>query len=123
MVSYDNVKCQRKTNDPILRKLSDGGMDGQTDRQTDESDFIGCCQTDVERPNTKIQASRLINEFPLERDLKVTAFFHEINNNPLSANFTKWSDTLKHFVGNLLRNLSVFDHFVGLALKRLRWNV
>ena len=55
-----------KTNDPILRKLSDGRMDGrtdgqkdrqsdtqadrQTDRQMDESDFIGCCLTNVERP-------------------------------------------------------------------------
>ena len=40
--------------------------------------------------------------------------------NPLSANFTNWSNTLKQFVGNLPMNcLSVFDHFVGLALKRL----
>ena len=38
--------------------------------------------------------------------------------NPLSANFTKWSNTLKQFVGNLPTNcLSVFDHFVGLTLK------
>ena len=35
--------------------------------------------------------------------------------NPLSANLTKWSNTLKQFVGKL----SVFDHFVGLALKGL----
>ena len=33
--------------------------------------------------------------------------------NPLSANFAKWSNTLKEFVGKL----RVFDHFVGLALK------
>ena len=39
-----------KTNDPILRKLSDGRTDGQTDRQTDESDFTGRCPTNVERP-------------------------------------------------------------------------
>ena len=33
--------------------------------------------------------------------------------NPLSANPTKWSNTLKQFVGNLPANcLSVFDHFV-----------
>ena len=38
--------------------------------------------------------------------------------NPLSANPTKWSNTLKQFVGNLATNcLSVFDHFVKLALK------
>ena len=41
--------------------------------------------------------------------------------NPLSTNFTKWSNTLKRFVGNLPTNcLSVFDHFVKLALKGLR---
>ena len=41
--------------------------------------------------------------------------------NPLSANPTKWSNTLKEFVGNLPTNcLSVFDHFVGLALKGFR---
>ena len=41
--------------------------------------------------------------------------------NSLSANPTKWSNTRKQFVGNLLTNrLSVFDHFVGLALKGLK---
>ena len=40
--------------------------------------------------------------------------------NPFSANFSKWSNTLKQFVDNLPRNcLSVFDYFVGLALKGL----
>ena len=43
---------------------------------------------------------------------------------PLSANPTKWSDTLKQFVGNLLTHcLSVFDHFVKLALKLLRYSL
>ena len=37
---------------------------------------------------------------------------------PLSANFTKRSNTLKQFIGKLPTNcLSVFDHFVKLALK------
>ena len=41
---------------------------------------------------------------------------------PLNANFTKWSDTLKQFVGKLPTNcLSVLDHFVGLALKGLKY--
>ena len=35
-----------KTNDPILSKLNDGRSDGQTD----ESDFIGRCPTNIERP-------------------------------------------------------------------------
>ena len=40
--------------------------------------------------------------------------------NPLNANPTKWSNTLKQFVGRLPTNcLSVFDHFVKLALKGL----
>ena len=45
----------------------------------------------------------------------------KIKINPLSANFTKWSNTLKQFVGKLPTNcLSVFDHFVGLAFKGLK---
>ena len=41
--------------------------------------------------------------------------------NPLSANITKWSNTLKEFVANLSTNcLSVFEHFVRLALKELK---
>ena len=44
----------------------------------------------------------------------------DVNFNPLSAKLTKWPDTLKQFVGNLPTNsLSVFGHFVGLALKGL----
>ena len=40
--------------------------------------------------------------------------------NPLSANPTKWSNTLKQFVGKLPTNyLSKLDHFVGLVLKGL----
>ena len=40
--------------------------------------------------------------------------------NSLNANYTKWSNTLKQFVGKLSTNcLSVFDHFVKLALKWL----
>ena len=40
--------------------------------------------------------------------------------NPLSVNPTKWSNTLKKLVDKLATNcLSVFDHFVGLAFKRL----
>ena len=40
--------------------------------------------------------------------------------NPLSANITKWSNTLKQFVDNLATNcFGVFDHFVWLALKEL----
>ena len=41
--------------------------------------------------------------------------------NPLSANPTKWSNTLKQCVGNMATNfLSVFGHIVKLALKGLK---
>ena len=41
--------------------------------------------------------------------------------NPLSANPEKWSNTLKQIVGNLPTIcLSVFDHFMNLALKGLK---
>ena len=41
--------------------------------------------------------------------------------NPFSANFTKWSNTIKQFVGSFPTIcLSVFDHFSGLALKELK---
>ena len=40
--------------------------------------------------------------------------------NPVNANHTKWSNTLKQFVGKLPANcLSVFDHFVKLGFKGL----
>ena len=41
--------------------------------------------------------------------------------NPLSANPTKWSNTLNQFVGNLPTNcLNAFDYFVGLGMKGLK---
>ena len=41
--------------------------------------------------------------------------------NPLSADFTKWPNAHKQFVGKLPTNcLSVFGHFLGLTLKRLK---
>ena len=45
-----------KTDNPILRKLSDGGTNGPTDGR---SDFIGRCPTNVERPIITIINSRL----------------------------------------------------------------
>ena len=41
--------------------------------------------------------------------------------NPLSANFTKWPNTLNQLISNLPTNcLSVFGHFMGLGLKGLK---
>ena len=40
--------------------------------------------------------------------------------NPLSVNPTKWSNTLKQYLGKLPTNcLSLFDHFLGLVFQRL----
>ena len=58
-----------------------------------------------------------------EIQLPLTTFLYrggETALNPLSANPTKWSRTLKQFVGSLpTKCLSVFDHFVWLLLKGL----
>ena len=44
-----------------------------------------------------------------------------LHNNPLSAKFIKWSNTLKQIVGKLPTIcLSVFDHFSGLAFKGIK---
>ena len=43
---------------------------------------------------------------------------------PLTVSAPKWSNTLEQFVSNLPMNcLSVFDHFVWLLLKGLKWKV
>ena len=52
--------------------------------------------------------------------IKINALKQIFELDLLSANPTKWSNTLKQFVGNLPMNcLSVFGHFVGYALKGL----
>ena len=43
-----SCRLSEKASDSVLRKLGDG----RTDRQTDESDFIGRCLTNVERPKS-----------------------------------------------------------------------
>ena len=51
MVSYHHVQYQKKLMIQSWKNLvSDGLTDGQMDRQTDESDFIGRCLTNNERP-------------------------------------------------------------------------
>ena len=45
----------------ILRKLSDGRKDGQTDRRT--SDFIGSCPTNVERSKSEILEENCVRLF------------------------------------------------------------
>ena len=56
--------------------------------------------------------------------MKSKQTFHQylkLSINPLSVNPEKWSNTLKQIVGNLPTIcLSVFDHFMNLALKGLK---
>ena len=75
--------------------------------------------------------TKLLENFVLAKYLiPITVTLIIISNiklNPVSTNFTKWPNTLKKFVDNLPTNyLSVFGHFVKLALKGLRcksiWN-
>ena len=62
-----------------------------------------------------------------EKRLRIRGIYHltllisyQVILTPLSANPTKWSNTLKQFVGKLPTNiLSVFVHFVKLVLKGL----
>ena len=48
--SYHHVQYQKKLRIQSVENLM---TDGQTDGQTDESDFIGRCSTNVERPSCK----------------------------------------------------------------------
>ena len=54
-------------------------------------------------------------------EFKVSWFFLKGSFNSLSDNLTKWSNTFKQFVGKSRRIVCVFDHFVGLVLKGLRF--
>ena len=66
-------------------------------------------------PGIKIQRAEIINPDKYSRKNE-DSFMNLKVVNPLSANPTKWSNTLRQFVGRLLTNcFSVFDHFVGLA--------
>ena len=70
-------------------------------------------------PGIKIQRAEIINPDKYSRKNE-DSFMNLKVVNPLSANPTKWSNTLRQFFGRLLTNcFSVFDHFVGLALNGL----
>ena len=58
MVSYHHVQYQKKLmiqswESLVADRWLDGQMDWEMDRQTDKSDFIGCCPTNVEHPKHK----------------------------------------------------------------------
>ena len=61
--------------------------------------------------------------FDFEPSLRLWCHRAQDFHNPLSDNITKWSNTLKQFVCMPTNCLSVFDHFVGLALKGLSFEI
>ena len=61
---------------------------------------------------TSCQKIRKVPCIDFSQNLRTSFGTNSGHFNPLSANLTKWSNTLKNW-------LSVFDHFEGLALKRL----
>ena len=70
------------------------------------------------RKYTYLQSRFLITY--LQSRVVVARSRKEIMVNPLNANPEKWSNTLKQIFGNLPTIcLSVFDHFMNLALKGL----
>ena len=77
----------------------------QTNKLDFESDLNGIIKLRKSYPNNPLNVSLDLNYL---KDMI----------NLLSTKITKWSNTLKQFVGNLPTNcLNEFDHFVGLALK------
>ena len=73
----------------------------------------------MEKNELKIKETKKLSSF-ISRFLCSNHKCYAWKVNPLNANPTKWSNTLKQFVGNLSTIcLSVFDHFVKLAHKEL----
>ena len=70
-------------------------------------------------PTPKFDLNTVQNDlFSFFRKLRL--IYHMTDVNPLSTNLSKLSNTLKQFVEKLPTNcLSMFDYFVGLALKGL----
>ena len=53
--------------------------------------------------------------------LEVITFLVEVTSNPLTANPTKWSNTLKQFVDKLLTNcFSMFDLLFEVVAQRVK---
>ena len=89
----------------------------ETDAVNDNEPILNYINKFRNHPSIKVVKSRKKEE----QSFTFNYVSYEDVLNALSANFTKWSNTLKQFVGKLPTNcLSVFNHFVGLALKGLK---
>ena len=80
------------------------------------------CQAKICSHFCNFRMGRIDDELPASN--LITPLFESFNGdvNSLSARPAKWLNMLKQFVSNLSTNcLSVFDHFVVLALKGLKF--
>ena len=70
---------------------------------------------------TLVRVENIVIKLTVRHDrIFFTCFSALYQLNPLSANLTKWPNTFKQFVGQQPTNcLSVFNHFVWVALKGL----
>ena len=72
------------------------------------------------------QFIRKMDEQELSKRIKLHYLSRSVQpisiSNSLRANPTKWSNTLKQFVGKMPTNcLSLFEHFMALELKELKF--
>ena len=111
MLTLETRVCKRVCK--FIQLITEGGRDTIFTQETKEAlkliRFKASSRVSIALFSVKPHKMTLLADY---------SFF---NINPLNANATKWSNTLKQFVGKLPTNcLSVFDHFVKLALKGLK---
>ena len=75
---------------------------------------LNLCSRKILRPSLSLVMN--LDYCSCKQNLEMVVWIEKFFFNPLSANPTKWSNTLKQFVWVCL---SVFDHFTRLALKGL----
>ena len=99
VISYhhqlSSCTISEKTNDPILRKFSDGKMDRWTDRQRYKGDFIGCCLILSAKKSQPELGHVLSNPFPLPLLFLMHWFFgwmcHHTTSNVLFCLMIVWT--------------------------------
>ena len=99
VISYhhqlSSCTISEKTNDPILRKFSDGKMDRWTDRQRYKGDFIGCCLILSAKKSQPELGHVLSNPFPLPLLFLMHCFFgwmcHHTTSNVLFCLMIVWT--------------------------------
>ena len=97
------------------------GLDEEWKKHLDNNEVVRVVLMDLYKAFDCVSHDLLLAKLPAYGFDKPTLKYIYSHLNPLSANPTKWPNTLKQFVGKLPTNcLSVFGYFVNLALKGLR---